>query len=90
VQQIYLWFWHVANSNSTINWTCIAGHAASNPIDCFFIVDFHGYPGTGYSPKESSNPRETLEDLGGVGKKLVLKKERPGSRNFHAQITPGL
>ena len=34
----------------------------------------------GYSPKESSNPRETLEDLGGVGKKLVLEK-----KNFQGQ-----
>ena len=43
---------------------------------------FHGYPGTGYSPKEPSNPREALEDLGGVGKKLVLKKKTSRVKKF--------
>lgn len=49
---------------------------------------FHGYPGTGYSPKEPSNPREALEDLGGVGKKLVLKKNFQGQEIFTHRLLP--
>lgn len=42
----------------------------------------------GYSPKESANPRETLEDLGGVGKKLVLKKNFQGQEIFTHRLLP--